>query len=133
MMEDGNFNYTVKVTEIQRRSPIGVKTSVRLHTSENIPISNDLRQQAEVFQVRFSRCRKVLYFLACRVLGSSDLAHQVVENCKITASRSPLRFEYEGAFRSWLVRILIDEALAIVRERTREMTNLGTSPDLARR
>jgi len=128
MIKDGNFNYTVKVTEIQRRSPIGVKTSVRLHTSENIPISNDLRQQAEVFQVRFSRCRKVLYFLACRVLGSSDLAHQVVENCKITASRSPLRFEYEGAFRSWLVRILIDEALAIVRERTREMTTSEQVP-----
>jgi len=131
-MEDDNFNYMLN-TEIQRRSLNGLKTSVRLHTSENIPMSNDLRQQAEVFEVRFSRCRKVLYFLACRVLGSSDLAYDVVENCKITASRNPPRFEDEGAFRSWLVRILIDEALAIVRERTSEMTNFGTSPDLARR
>jgi DNA-directed RNA polymerase specialized sigma24 family protein len=131
-MEDGNFNYMLN-TEIQRRRPIGVKTGARLHTSENIPISNDLQQQAEVFQVRFSRCRKLLYFLACRVLGSSDLAHHLVENCEITASRNPPRFEGEGAFRSWLVRILIDEALAIVRERTSEMTSLGTSPDLARR
>jgi hypothetical protein len=56
-------------------------------------------------------------FLACRVLGSSEQAHEVVESCKVTASRNPPTFEYEGAFRSWLVRILIDEALAIVRQR----------------
>ena len=33
------------------------------------------------------------------------------------ASRNPPRFEYEGAFRSWQVRVLIDEALVILRER----------------
>ena len=46
-----------------------------------------------------------------------------MKNCRITASRNPPTFEYEGAFRSWLVRVLIDEALAIVRQRKSDVTN----------
>jgi DNA-directed RNA polymerase specialized sigma24 family protein len=104
---------------------MGVNTNLRLHTSENILMPNGLRQQSAVFEVRFLRCHKMLCFLACRVLGSSEQMHEIVENCKITASRNPPAFEYEGAFRSWLVRILIDEALAIVRQRESNMTNVG--------
>jgi len=33
-----------------------------------------------------------------------------------TASRNPPKFDSEGAFRSWLARVLIHEALAILRE-----------------
>lgn len=80
--------------------------------------------QSTVFEARFSRCRKMLFFLAGRVLGGPEQAHDVVENCKITASRNPATFESEGAFRSWLVRILIDEALAIVRQRKSAIRNV---------
>jgi DNA-directed RNA polymerase specialized sigma24 family protein len=117
MMEAGNFKYVMEVPQIHRQGPMGVNTGLRLHTSENILMPNGLRQQSAPFEVRFLRCHKMLRFLACRVLGSSEQAHEVVENCKVTASRNPPTFEYEGAFRSWLVRILIDEALAIVRQR----------------
>ena len=87
---------------------------------ENIWMPNDLRQQS-VFDAWFSRCHEMLHFLACRVLGSPERADDVVENCRITASQNPPTFESEGAFRSWLVRILIDEALVIVRQRERTM------------
>jgi DNA-directed RNA polymerase specialized sigma24 family protein len=129
MMEAVNFEYVMKVIQIQRKGPMGVNTNFRLHTSENILMSNDLRQQSAIFEVRFLRCHEMLRFLARRVLGSSEQVHEVVENCKITASRNPPTFEYEGAFRSWLARILIDEALAIVRQRKSNMTNVGTSLD----
>jgi DNA-directed RNA polymerase specialized sigma24 family protein len=119
MMESGNFKYVMDVSQIHRRGPMGVNTNLRLHTSENILMPNSLRQQSAVSEVRFLRCHKMLCFLACRVLGSSGQVHEIVENCKITASRNPPAFEYEGAFRSWLVRILIDEAIAIVRQRER--------------
>jgi hypothetical protein len=39
--------------------------------------------------------------------------------CWLTASRNPPRFEYEGEFRRWLVRVLIDEASAILRNKTK--------------
>jgi DNA-directed RNA polymerase specialized sigma24 family protein len=58
----------------------------------------------------------LLHFVAGRVLGGPERTEDVVENCWLKASRNPPRFEYEGAFRSWLVRVLIDEALAILRQ-----------------
>lgn len=71
------------------------------------------REPLEVFDQWFARCRGLLYFTACRVLGSPDGADLAVRNCWLTASCDPPRFDREGAFRSWLVRILIDEASAI--------------------
>jgi len=106
-----------------------VTTKFRLPMFESIEMSDQLREQSAVFEARFSRCREMLCFLACRVLGNPEQAHTAVRNCKITASRNAPTFEYEGAFRSWLVRILIDEGLAIIQQQNSDMTNLGTSPD----
>jgi len=128
MMEAGNFRYVLNVTQIQRREPMDVNTTFRLHISESIRMSNDLRQRSAVFEARFSRCREMLHFLACRVLGSPERADDVVENCRVTASQNPPTFEYEGAFRSWLVRILIDEALVIVRQRENDVIKVGLNP-----
>jgi len=127
MMEAGNLKYALKVKQMQRRAPMDVNTNFRLRTSQSVRVSNDLREQSALFKDRFSRCHEMLCFLACRVLGSPEQVHDAVENCKITASRNPPTFEYEGAFRRWLVRILIDEALAIVRQRKSDMTKVGTS------
>jgi hypothetical protein len=68
-MEAGNFRYVLNATQIQRREPMEVNTAFRLLTSENMRMSNDLRQQSAVFEARFSRCHEMLHFLACRVLG----------------------------------------------------------------
>jgi DNA-directed RNA polymerase specialized sigma24 family protein len=76
-------------------------------------ISNRLQEHWAVFNVRFSRSQELLYFIARRVLGSNEAAKDAVQSCWLTASRNPPEFTYEGAFRSWLIRILIDEALAI--------------------
>jgi DNA-directed RNA polymerase specialized sigma24 family protein len=79
-------------------------------------IANRLDEDPAGFHTRFWRCHRLLHFIAYRVLGSSERADDAIENCRSRASRNPPRFEYEGAFRSWLVRVLIDEALAILRE-----------------
>lgn len=73
------------------------------------------QEQSTLFSQRFSRSYALLNFIACRVLGDEDKALVAIQNCRQAASRNPPHFEYEGAFRSWLVRILIDEALAIRR------------------
>lgn len=65
------------------------------------------------FETRFVRCRNLLHFVACRVLETTEGAEHAVERCRLRASQNPPMFEFEGAFRSWLVRILIDEALTI--------------------
>lgn len=79
-----------------------------------------LAEHPEVFDARFARCRRLLGLIAGRVLGGGDGVKDAVGRCWLTASRNPPRFAHEGAFRSWLVRILINEALSVLREsRTR--------------
>ena len=78
------------------------------------------KEQSAIFARRFLRSFRLLHFIACRVLGDEGRATIAVRDCWRTASREPPPFEYEGAFRSWLVRILIDEALAILRESQEE-------------
>jgi len=73
-------------------------------------------EQTQGFASRFSRYRPLLYSLARRVLGDMQGVENALENCWRRASRNPPDFYYEGAFRSWLARVLIDEALSIVRE-----------------
>ena len=73
-------------------------------------------EQSAIFVRRFLRSYRILNFIACRVLGDEERALVAILNCCQAASRNPPHFEHEGAFRSWLVRILIDEALAILRE-----------------
>jgi hypothetical protein len=68
----------------------------------------------EGLDVLFSRYRRVLSLVAYHVLGSHAEAEIAVQNCVRAVSGNVPRFEHEGAFRSWLVRVLIDEAVAIL-------------------
>lgn len=70
-----------------------------------------LQEQFAEFDRRFSRYRGLLDFLAGRILDDERAAEEAVQGCWLAASRNPPLSGREGAFRSWLVRILIDEAL----------------------
>jgi DNA-directed RNA polymerase specialized sigma24 family protein len=72
------------------------------------------QENPEALDVLFSRYRRVLYRIAYRVLENHQEAKDAVRNCFLAASCNAPQFENEGAFRSWLVRVLIDEALAIL-------------------
>jgi DNA-directed RNA polymerase specialized sigma24 family protein len=87
-------------------------------------IANKFDKDLEVFHARFWRCQRLLHFIACRVLGSPERADETVENCWFTAVRNPPHFESEGEFRSWLLRVVIDEALAILYE-NRQKAQVG--------
>lgn len=75
-----------------------------------------LDQQPLIFDARFWRCNRLLHFIAGRILSDPEQVLKAVENCRHSASARAPHFEYEGAFRSWLVRVLIDEALVLLRE-----------------
>lgn len=76
------------------------------------------------FAEQFSRCRKLLFFIARRILNCAEEAEVAVRNCRLTASRNLPRFQSEGAFKSWLVRVLIDEATLL---RSRESNSAASS------
>jgi Sigma-70 region 2 len=69
------------------------------------------------FDAAFSRSRKLLYLIACRVLEGSEGAEEAIQNCFFRASRNTPVFEDEAAFRSWLFRVLFDEALLLRRRK----------------
>jgi len=85
--------------------------------NDNISSSIAPQKHSLVFEDEFSRCHQLLTFLAFRILACREEVAAAVQNCRITASRNPPRFECEGAFRNWLARVLIEEALAILRQR----------------
>ncbi|HEX3374195.1 MAG TPA: sigma factor [Edaphobacter sp.] len=76
--------------------------------------SGGSRGSLDTRDVLFSRYRGVLFLIALRVLGRREQAEQAVRNCIRVASNRAPRFDHEGAFRSWLARILIDEAVTIL-------------------
>jgi DNA-directed RNA polymerase specialized sigma24 family protein len=73
-------------------------------TSQDTPMS---------FEERFWQWRDSLFFIAHRVLGDEKLGAEAVENCFLTASRNAPKFATDGAFGSWILRILIDEAVLL--------------------
>ena len=94
-------------------------------STRNRELYSSKHQRDITFMERLWRCNSFLHFLAYRILGTHEGADNAVENCRIVAWRNPPDFEYEGAFRSWLARILIDEALAILRERNAALTEVS--------
>ena len=58
--------------------------------------------------------------MACSVLGGTERVDEAIERCRLRSSLNPPQFEYEGAFRSWLLRVLIDEAVAVLRRSQQE-------------
>jgi hypothetical protein len=81
--------------------------------------AEDERQE---FHERFLRCRGLLCLIASRVLDGDKGVDEAVENCFLAAICNPQEFESEGSFRSWLLRILINEALQILRQKSGSST-----------
>jgi RNA polymerase sigma factor (sigma-70 family) len=77
---------------------------------------------AEAFPALFSQYRRVLYSVAYRVLFNHRDAEDAVQTFFLSASTNIPMFEGEGSFRSWLLRGLIDEALAILRKNRNRST-----------
>ena len=99
--------FTCFFLSTQQRNHFGGVSSIIVKREQEDP---------SIFAQRFSRSYQFLHLIACRLLGVEDRVPLAIKNCWRSASRNPPYFEYEGAFRSWLVRVLIDEALAILRK-----------------
>ena len=84
---------------------------------DSVLISRALRGDEEALNDLFSRYHRFLHFLECRVLGGREDAQDVVQNCLLRAVRNLQQFNNDGAFRSWLARILVNEAIDLLRKR----------------
>jgi RNA polymerase sigma-70 factor (ECF subfamily) len=91
-------------------------SKVDVHLDDSKLISDGLQGDRDAFETLFSRYRPILYRLAQRILGIHEESEDAVQNCSLAAFRKLKSFKYEGAFRSWLARILVNEAITILRK-----------------
>jgi DNA-directed RNA polymerase specialized sigma24 family protein len=80
------------------------------------------QDRQNIFDLQFAHSCELLHFIARRILNCVQEAEEAVKNCRLTASRNPPGFSNEGAFKSWLVRILIDEATLLLRRKHSDST-----------
>jgi RNA polymerase sigma-70 factor (ECF subfamily) len=89
------------------------------HLDDSKLVSDGLHGNRDAFEILFSRYRPILYRLAQRILRNHEESEDAVQNCSLAAFRKLKSFNYEGAFRSWLARILVNESITILRARKR--------------
>jgi len=87
-----------------------------------------LQGDQEALHVLFARYRRLLYDLAHRVLRNDEEAEDAVQNCLLLAYRNLSDVKCQSSFRSWLVKVLIDEAFAIVRKKKSRPTVAPAPP-----
>ena len=117
--EDGNVDRDVYGLQPFHPLPaVGMKAMLESRSEHS-------RGSLETLDVLLSRYRPVLSLIAYRVLGNHEEAERAVRNCIRVASDGAPRFDHEGAFRSWLARILIDEAVTILYKQRRSARRPG--------
>jgi RNA polymerase sigma-70 factor, ECF subfamily len=103
-------------------------SEVQAHLHDSKLISDGLQGDRNAFETLFSRYRPILYRLAQRILRNHEESEDAVQNCSLVAFRKMESFKYEGAFRSWLARILVNEAITILRKRKRTYSSECSIP-----
>jgi hypothetical protein len=116
--EDGNVGRDMSASQSFRPLlAVGINAMAELRSGNEDETLSDSQGKLEALDVSLSRYRRVLSLVAYRVLGSHEEAEDTVQNCLLAVSDNVPRFEYEGAFRSWLVRVLMDEASLILHKK----------------
>ena len=103
-------------------------SEVEAHLDDSKLISDGLQGDRNAFEILFSRYRPILYRLAQRILRNHEESEDAVQNCSLVAFRKMESFKYEGAFRGWLARILVNEAITILRKRKRAYSSEYLTP-----
>lgn len=97
---------------------VGRDPTLRLRSRQKDETLSHSHWSLEELDILFSRYRRVLSLIAYSVLGDHAEAEDAVQNCSLTVSGNVPKFEHEGAFRCWLIRVLIDEAVTILAKRS---------------
>jgi RNA polymerase sigma-70 factor, ECF subfamily len=99
-------------------------------TDDSALVSSALRGDEEALNELCSHYYGFLYFLACRVLGEREDSQDAVQNCLLRAVRNLQQFKNDGAFRSWLARILVNEAIDLLRKKRRRRGSTDNERDV---
>ena len=88
-----------------------------LQLDESVLIAKALQGDQEALNTLFSRYYTFLHALACHVLDGREDAEDVVQNSLIRALGNLQQVNNAGAFRSWVSRIVVNEAIDLLRKK----------------
>lgn len=74
-------------------------------------------QSRKDFDQQFLSCRGLLKQIAERVLNGTEEVEEAMQRSYAAAASQRRRFRCDGEFRRWLARVVLNEALMILRER----------------
>jgi hypothetical protein len=86
----------------------------RTNTSKGL--TKQLDGDSALFDLRFWRSYRLLHFIAFRILDDPEQAKKAVEAAGIQLLPALRVLNIESAFRSWQVKVLIDDALLLRRK-----------------
>jgi len=93
---------------------------------DNDVVTRCLQGETDAFALLVDRYQTPLYNTALRMVGDSEVARDVTQEALIKAYEKLETFRPEYKFFSWLYRILVNDALNVLRQRKLER---DTTPD----
>jgi len=93
-----------------------INSTFDLPLNDELLVLHGLQGNREALDTLFSRYHSLLHAVAYRVLGNREEAQDAVQNGLLLAFSNLQQFKYEGAFRGWLVRIIVNEAITLKRK-----------------
>jgi len=89
--------------------------------TENELVDALLSGNESVFKAVFNQHYSLMYSLAQSIAGSS-IADEVIQEAWVSAIKALPRFERRASFKSWLLRIVVNEAKSRLRKESRQVS-----------
>jgi RNA polymerase sigma-70 factor, ECF subfamily len=87
--------------------------------SESDLIARILNGEASLFHALVTPCERPMFFKALSLLDNEADAEDVVQEAALKAFRSLAGFRNESSFKTWIIKITLNEARAMLRKRRR--------------
>lgn len=109
-----------------------MEAETRRETEENLALIVRCQEgDPSSFETLFYVYRDDVFRFAYLVVRDSNQAQDVVQESFLKIYRSIERFQFRSSFRSWLYRIVVNEAVTLLRrKKLKEILGLGTEGEL---
>src|SRR5512132_1696237 len=100
-----------------KRMDVAVHPAVSAHAADDALVDRCRRGELGAFEELYNQHAQRLYALACRMLGNTADAEDVVQDTFLTAHRRLETFRGEAALGTWLYRLAVNQCLDRLRSR----------------
>ncbi len=113
-----SFSASTLRWQVRKDSPRARRLALKGRS--DVQLLADIKQRSEqAFVALYNRYKRPAHALAYRITGHSDLSEEAVQEAFIRVWSSAHRFKEDGNPRGWLLRIVANESLGLLKSRRR--------------